>query len=606
MVVVRVAQRTRQTWTVGLRRPVREWLGVAFVGGAIVCSLQVKAQFDQALALEPPTIEAASGHAEPETTTTSVPASLSPPPGTPAPPRAAIDGPRDRRDGTVDAAIAGPTLAAEPDTENRDLAGTGTDPPLDSGPPLRGRIWVDPASSSQSWNAIGAVEGLLTFRGNPTRTYYGRGPVPQDPVVSWQVELGCSYSAAGNERKRWCGSGWTGQPAVFRHPGTDEWTVAVGAYNRAVNFFDPVDGRRSYPPYYTDDIIKGSITIDPDGYPLLYTGSRDGRFHVVALDRDWPESLWTLEATNGSATTLWNDDWDSSALVISDYLIVGGENSRFYVVKLNRQFNSDNQVHIEPEVVVNQAGWDRELLEALADLEVSIENSVAVSGNTVYFANSGGLIQGWDLSPVSRDQPPEQTFRYWAGDDIDASIVIDSDGALYVTAEFDRKTERSRELGQIFKLDPTKPDDPLVWSVQAHSPGRGVWATPALYGDVVIVPTDGGQVLGLDRFSGDVHWRLELPGPLWSSPVVVDDILIQGDCDRHLNAFLLHDGAAGAELTLEPNDGTGQPELLWSLELTGCIESTPAVWNGQIFVGSRSGRFYGISDRSGSTLVANR
>ena len=29
---------------------------------------------------------------------------------------------------------------------------------------------------------------------------------------------------------------------------------------------------------------------------------------------------------------------------------------------------------------------------------MSIENSVAISGDTVYFANSGGLVQGWDMS----------------------------------------------------------------------------------------------------------------------------------------------------------------------------------------------------------------
>jgi len=41
-----------------------------------------------------------------------------------------------------------------------------------------------------------------------------------------------------------------------------------------------------------------------------------------------------------------------------------------------------------------------------------------------------------------------------------------------------------------------------------------------------------------------------------------------------------------------------EPPELWSLRIDGgCIESTPAVWRGMIFVGTRSGGFYGIGDR---------
>ncbi len=36
------------------------------------------------------------------------------------------------------------------------------------------------------------------------------------------------------------------------------------------------------------------------------------------------------------------------------------------------------------------------------------------------------------------------------------------------------------------KLDPRKPDNPLVWSVDDHEhPPGGFWATPALHEDVV-------------------------------------------------------------------------------------------------------------------------
>ncbi len=440
---------------------------------------------------------------------------------------------------------------------------------------------VNPASSGLPWSALGAVDGLLTFRGNPTRTFHGRG-LPENPAVEWSVNIGCSNSAVGGEVRQWCGTGWTGQPAVFRSP-SDDWWVGVGGYNRQVNFYDPSSGEVVYPGFRTGDIIKGSISVDPDGYPLVYTGSRDNFFHVVSIDRDQPEELWRLSAADEDPT-LWNNDWDSSALVVDDHLLVGGENSRFYIVKLNRGYDADGLVTVDPVIVFSTEGWDSELLAALGDRQVSIENSVAVSGDTVYFTNSGGLVQGWNIAGLDLGRTPERVFRYWTGDDTDASIVIDDEGMLYVASEYERRTARSRELGQIFKLDPTEPDDPLVWSQFAEDGiNTGVWATPALHRDLVIVPTADGRVLGLAQDSGDVRWTIELPGPLWSSPVVIGDTLVQGDCEGALHGF-------------DVSGESPQPEPLWSLELGGCIESTPAVWDGRIFVGTRAGMFHGIGE----------
>ena len=373
-------------------------------------------------------------------------------------------------------------------------------------------------------------------------------------------------------------------PNVFHPSGDDSrWWLAVGGYNKKVNFLDPDSGAEVYPPYETGDIIKGSVTVDPDGYPLLYTGSRDDNFHVVALDREQPEALWKLSA-DAVQPVKWNNDWDGSALVIDDYLFEGGENSRLFIVKLNRHYDPAGKVAVDPQIVFSAAGWDDELLEAIGDETVSIESSVAISGNTLYFANSGGLVQGWDISMLAFGAEPTRTFRYWTGDDTDATVVIDGAGMLYIGSEFERGTERSRQLGQVFKLDPSKPEDPLVWSVQANSGlDTGIWATPALHRDLLIVPTDDGRVLGLDRDTGVERWSFDLPGPLWQSPVVVDDVLVQGDCNGGLHAYDVSNTAV-------------RPPELWTVELEGCIESTPAAWDGRLFVGTRSGRFYAVGD----------
>ena len=42
-----------------------------------------------------------------------------------------------------------------------------------------------------------------------------------------------------------------------------------------------------------------------------------------------------------------------------------------------------------------------------------------------------------------------------------------------------------------------------------------------------------------------------------------------------------------------------RPPELWSLKIdSACIESTPAVWRNWIWVGTRGGAMYGISERA--------
>ena len=456
-------------------------------------------------------------------------------------------------------------------TTTRATTTTTTEPPFDG--------WVDPrlvgVPSSET------VEGVLTFRGSETRSYYGEGPVPADPKIIWRFPERpmCSESTSGGETRIWCGTGWTGQPAVWEMDGAT-W-VAFGAYDRSVHVLDAITGERVRDDFRTGDIIKGSVTIDPDGYPILYTGSRDGFFRAIALDRGMtPVELWRLSAKAVSPTK-WNDDWDGSALIVDDYLFEGGENSQLHIVKLNRGYNEDGLVVVDPELVFNAPGWDEELLEEVGN-NVSIENSVAISGNTLYFANSGGLVQGWDISQLAKGVKPQRIFRFWAGDDIDASIVIDDEGFLYIGVEYERALDRAMEVGQIVKLDPTEPEDPIVWSLpDSDQLNGGIWATPALHRDLLIVATNGGRVLGIDRANGEIRWTINLPPPLWQSPVVVDDVLIQGDCSGQLNGFDVSDTAT-------------EPDQLWSVTLGACIESTPVVWRGTIYVGTRGGLLYAL------------
>ena len=429
------------------------------------------------------------------------------------------------------------------------------------------------------------IDGLLTFRGSPTRSFYGRGPVPDNPEVLWRYpETGglCRSSSVGGVTRQWCGTGWTGQPTLFRLDGR-LWSV-FGALDGAVHFLDADTGEPLLEKFQTNDIIKGSVTVDPDGFPLVYTGSRDNLYRIISYDQGEPVELWSLNAESVGPRK-WNNDWDGAGLVLDDWLFVGGENSRIHIIKLNRGWNDEGFVTVDPELVFDAAGWDDELLSDVGD-NVSIENSVAVSGDRLYFANSGGLVQGWDIAPLRLGEDPVRVFRYWVGDDVDASIVIDTEGMLYVGAEFERGNERARDLGQLIKLNPSvgEGEDALVWSVQANTGlGTGIWGTPALHDGAIIFGTEDGQFRAVDQQTGEDLWRVEGLGfHLWQSPVVVDDVLIMGNCSGTLRGY-------------DVSNVRTEPEELWALDLDdGCIESTPAVWEGTIVVGTRRGGVYGI------------
>ena len=490
------------------------------------------------------------------------------------------------RDSSVERAISAsssPVLGSSPGS----APPTATPPTHTPSPTRRPKALPTPGPINTTFR------GLTTFRGNATRDFYGRGPVPTHPVIRWRYPTSgglCSKSTDGFGTRVWCGTGWTGQPnVILGKNGSVE--VREGAYDGHYHFLDGKTGIPVRPDLVTGDLAKGSATTDSTGFPLYYAGSRDNLLRVVALDRQTPTVLWSFDSTT-QVGRLWNDDWDAAPLQIGDYLLDGGENSWFYVIRLHRRYDANGLVQVRPQIVMRVPGFDRQLLSTIGDTDVSIEDSVAYTDGVVYFANSGGLVQGWDISRVLHGgKKYERVFRFWDGDDTDASIVIDPQGYLYVGRKMEENVSRpaslprDHQIGDLMKLDPSRPAHPLVWSVQlgGFEPDGGLLGTPAWAGGIVYATYTEGGVAAVDAVTGKLLWNHPLPGPTWSSPVVVDDELLVGDGSGALNCF-------------DVSKPRRNPKQLWRLQLGGTIESTPAVWHGWIFVGSRDGGIYGIAN----------
>ncbi|MGA7226928.1 MAG: PQQ-binding-like beta-propeller repeat protein [Acidimicrobiia bacterium] len=444
--------------------------------------------------------------------------------------------------------------------------------------PTRAPDTVPAFTIGQPW---GTTVGLTMFRGNPTRSYYGMGPVPESPTVAWRYPDNpmCSSSSEGGESRVWCGMGWTGQPAVWERPdGVTE--LIFGAYDAALHFVDADTGVDLRPKFQEGDIIKGSVTIDPDGFPLLYTGSRDNKLRILALDRDVPTVLWSMDASEVNG--IWNNDWDSNPAIVDDIMYEGGENSWFFAIELNRGYDGDGKVVVDPRPLVEMPGYNDELISK-SGRNVSIESSVLVFDQRVYFTNSGGRVVGLDVSHV-RDGEAPIVFDYYAGGDIDATMTVDEGGMLYVAIEHEPsqmgsvEKARNKEVGQLIKLNPYAEDDPRVWGIDltAGDADSGSWSTPALYQGVVYVNTQQGNLLAVDAESGAILWSDEVGFHSWSSPSIVDGTLVTATCNGDVRAYSL--------------DDPRNPVEKWSLDLGGaCLESTPAIWKGSIYIGSRDG-----------------
>jgi len=449
------------------------------------------------------------------------------------------------------------------------------------------------------------------FRGNSTHTYYGKGPVPlRNPIVLWKAPIG--------GRDGWSGTGWTGQPSVVRWPeklrrrmfpqgnGT-ETEVIFGGLDGRVHFLDAKTGKQSRrsigkPIPYS---IKSSITVDPDGFPFIYFGSRKHGFWIFSLLN--LNRLFDIPAGVNPATGRRMGGWpdcDGSGVIVDDYLFIGLENGWLYRVRLNR-YDNGSDTGLSSTRIRDWKALDLRYCTSLGKMAcrksngyASIESSPAVFRNRVYIANGAGMVYGINANTM------KPVFQYFTGDDTDASVVVDEQGYIYVGCEIDWS---KRGKGVLYKLDPLVPlkdwRKALVWKYEFRAKPHkgkkkiddidgGVLGTPALgatlagvsdgriYLTTTNVPFRSGSLIALDRLTGKVLWKKNYRSHIWSSPAVVDEVIIAADAGGGIHAYI---AATGVHL--------------WTLNLNTTIESTPVVWNGRIYVGARNGYLYCIGSK---------
>jgi outer membrane protein assembly factor BamB len=104
-----------------------------------------------------------------------------------------------------------------------------------------------------------------------------------------------------------------------------------------------------------------------------------------------------------------------------------------------------------------------------------------------------------------------------------------------------------------------------------------LWATPALHEGLLYTNTHQGSLIVVDTADGEIVWQDGTVGwHSWSSPSIVDDTLVVATCVGEVRGYSV--------------ENPRTPQRMWTITPgESCLEATPAVWKGAIYIGSRDG-----------------
>ena len=384
-----------------------------------------------------------------------------------------------------------------------------------------------------------------------------------------------------------------GLPDEFDRPGFVE--VIYPVFGGKIYRLDLETGKETREPIEVGWGFKGTASVDPRGYPLLYAGQglndtngTIGPWRYRVFDLIQNEEVWHLYGLDPDAP---RPDWgafDSSALVNrqTDTLIEPAENGLIYKIKLNAEFDAGaKKVSIDPDVVKLR------YQTPISD-KFGIESSAAAYRNLMFAADNDGNLICWDATSL------EILWAAELGDDTDSTIVLDEtpDGVfLYTGNEVDERAKTGGErIANFRKFDAMTGRQLWQYDVPAYYAGinGGILATPIVgqgsLSDLVIVnisrttaPREG-DLVALDKESGKVVWRRHLSNYSWSSPTIVTGT----DGTQY---GILADSAGTMHL-FDPHTGKD----ISTVSLGKNVEASPAVFGNMIVVASYDKHIYGI------------
>lgn len=453
------------------------------------------------------------------------------------------------------------------------------------------------------------LKGVTAFRGNNYRdsASYGTRTVTEKKLeVVWSYDIGVIEA----ENSRWPGTGWTGQPLLVNWSEEIRNIMNINEEMKAKNLVEVIYPTLDGNIYFLDietgkttrdkiDVgfpMKGTGMVDPRGFPLLFAGiglNENGatisefKYKMFNLIDQTP--IYDIFGRDPVAFRKWGA-FDSSAIIDkkTDTFIEAAENGLVYRVKLNTNFDMKAKtISIAPQLTKYR-------YKDSTNIELGIENSPAYYKNYMYFCDNGGIFQCLDLNTL------RPVWTYDVGDDTDSSPVIEetNEGVFVYTAnQVDKRSQISKqpENANIRKFNALTGE--LVWQkdyscVYSYYINGGALGTPLLgkddISDIIIFTVcftgsaQDGILVALDKETGTEVWKRQLDAYSWCSPVAVKSS--EGKTYGLFTDFhgLLH--------LFDPKTGKD----LHTVSLGANIESSPAVYNDMIVVGSYAKKIFGI------------
>ena len=284
--------------------------------------------------------------------------------------------------------------------------------------------------------------------------------------------------------------------------------------------------------------------------------------------------LWTYEA---------GDSIESSAAIVGGTVFVGSQKGELL------SLNLDN----------GSVYWKYQIDDPIG------ESSPAYSDGVVYVGDLAGYLHAVNATNGKK------IWAYKTGSEIKSSPVVVGDKVLI--GSYDENlyciSTRTGALAWKFKTNGPVHSTPSIWNGIAFIAGcdemfRGIrvadgkemfsvsseaytGASPALRGDSAFYGTFNNEVLMVNLTEHKVAWRYQHPVrkfPFYSSAAVTANRVVLGGRDKMVHGISV----------------TGK--VAWTFLTKARVESSPAIADGRVFVGSNDGKFYVLNLMTGAKL----
>jgi outer membrane protein assembly factor BamB len=214
-----------------------------------------------------------------------------------------------------------------------------------------------------------------------------------------------------------------------------------------------------------------------------------------------------------------------------------------------------------------------------------VQSSASVHDGTLYIGSGDGRLYALDAATGA------ERWRFAAGRAISSTPAV-AEGLVYVGSRDNAFWAVDARSGkQRWKLE-TGPDVPLPWGFETGD----LYTSSPLYAEGAVYFGSGdGKVYAVDAGSGKVRWRFATQGRVRSSPAIADGRLYIGSADGTLYAL---DPASGREIWRFDTEGHALESGKFGFDRR-TIQSSPAVADGRVFVGSRDGFLYAVNAATG-------